>query len=92
MTRPRSLHTLAALASLALAPAVRAAEVTRVLTAADPDNPFDLDITLSYRHGVDKGKITREALDPGSGQVIDATELRYTRTSDVPTARIVVDG
>jgi hypothetical protein len=90
MTRTRSLHTLAALASLALAPTARAAEVTRVLSAADPDNPFDLDITLSYRHGVDRGKITREALDPGTGQVIDATELRYTRTSDVPAARIAV--
>ncbi|HEY6104462.1 MAG TPA: hypothetical protein VIV59_00660 [Anaeromyxobacteraceae bacterium] len=90
MTRTRSLHTLAALALLTLAPAGRAAEVTRVASAADPDDPFDLDITLTYRHAVHRGKITREALDPATSQVIDATELRYTRTADLPTARVAV--
>jgi hypothetical protein len=90
MTRTRSLHTLAALALLTLAPAARAAEVTRVASSADPDDPFDIDITLTYRHAVDRGKITREALDPATSQTIDATELRYTRTADVPTARVAV--
>lgn len=90
MTRTRSLHTLAALASLALAPVAQAAEVTRVLSAAEPDDPFDLDITLSYRHSTSRGKITREVLDPGSGQVVDAAELSYTRTSDVPIARLAI--
>ncbi len=90
MTRTRSLHTLAALTLLTLAPAARAAEVTRVASSADPDDPFDIDITLTYRHAVDRGKITREALDPATSQLIDATELRYTRTADLPTARVAV--
>ncbi|HYQ80278.1 MAG TPA: hypothetical protein VEP68_02190 [Anaeromyxobacteraceae bacterium] len=90
MTRTRSLHTLVALASLALAPASRAAEVTRVLSAAEPDDPFDLDITLSWRHTTSHGKISKEALDPSTGQVVDATELGYTRTADVPIARLAV--
>ncbi len=99
MTRTRSLHTLAALALLTLAPAARAAEVTRVLSAADPDKPFNLDITLTYRHAADRGKITRElcsTYDPATGtcgpggSLIDATELSYTRTIDVPVARLAV--
>ncbi len=90
MTRTRRLHTLVALASLAVAPASRAAEITRVLSAADPDNPFDIDIALTYRHATSKAKITREALDPASGQVVDANELAYTRTVDLPVARLAV--
>ena len=88
MSRIRSLHTLAALALLAVAPAVRAAEVTRVLSAADPDNPFDVDISLGYRHGAYRGQINRETWDPSTGKTIDATELRYTRTVDTPMARL----
>lgn len=88
MSRIRSLHTLAALALLAVAPAVRAAEVTRVLSAADPDNPFDVDISLGYRHGAFRGQINRETWDPSTGKTIDATELRYTRTVDTPMARL----
>ncbi|HET6922622.1 MAG TPA: hypothetical protein VFI16_05690, partial [Anaeromyxobacteraceae bacterium] len=99
MTRTRSLHALAALALLALAPAALAAEVTRVLSAADPDDPFDLDITLTYRHATSRGKITRElcsTYDPANGtcgpggSIIDADELSYSRTVDLPVARLSV--
>ncbi|HEU4382392.1 MAG TPA: hypothetical protein VFR85_02720, partial [Anaeromyxobacteraceae bacterium] len=99
MTRTRHLHLLAVLASLAQAPASRAAEITRVLSAADPDDPFDLDIQLGYRHVTSRGKITRElcsTYDPATGTcgpggtIIDATELSYTRTLDLPVARLAI--
>lgn len=90
MTRTRSLHTLAALALLTAAPAVQAAEVTRVASSGDPDHPFEVDITLEYRHGAYRGKITRETWDPGTKQPIDADELRYTRTVDTPIARVAI--
>ncbi|HZY05930.1 MAG TPA: hypothetical protein VFF02_20755 [Anaeromyxobacteraceae bacterium] len=99
MTRTRSLHTLVALALLVPAPTTLAAEVTRVLSAAEPDDPFDLDVTLTWRHTTSRGKITRElcsTYDPTTGtcgpggSIIDATELGYTRTADVPVARLAV--
>ncbi len=88
MSRIRSLHTLAAVALLAVAPAVEAAEVTRVLSAADEDHPFDVDVSLVYRHGAYRGQVKRETWDPGTGKPIDASELRYTRTVDMPSARL----
>jgi len=94
MTRTRSLHTLAALAALALAPAARGAEITRVASAADPDDPFDLDITVVYRHATQNGKITRESCDTlpctPTSKIIDSAELRFTRTADLPTARVAI--
>lgn len=89
MRRIVGLHTFAAGALLALSATTWAAEVTRVASSADLDNPFDLDLTLGYRHAVHRGKITREAIGT-SGAVEDVTELRFTQTSDLPTARLAV--
>ncbi len=90
MTRTRSLHTLAALALLTASFAARAAEVTRVASSGDADSPFEADVTLSYRHGSYRGKITRETWDPGTSRPIDFAELRYTRTVDTPMARLAI--
>jgi hypothetical protein len=53
----------------------RAAEVTRVATAAEIDNPFDLDLSVGFARTQRRATITREQLQ--NGEIVDVPELRY---------------
>jgi hypothetical protein len=80
---------------LALAGPAAAAEVSRVASAAEPGDPFDLDVTIRWDRVQQRGKITRERATPVSGTepfgaVVDADELRYTRVKNQIVSRIAV--
>ena len=65
------------LAATALAPApARAAEITRVASSFDKDNPFDLDLWVGFERTQRRGKITRERHQ--ESHIADVLELRYT--------------
>src|SRR5689334_19379246 len=84
------LATCAALA----APCARAADVTRVASSAEPDNPFDLDLTVRYERTQRKAKITREfadrTADGGLGAVRDENELWYEQVTSRVVPRLAV--
>lgn len=68
---------LVCLAGAALSPApARAAEITRVASSFDKDNPFDLDLWVGFERTQRRGKITRERHQ--DGHIADVLELRYT--------------
>jgi hypothetical protein len=58
-----------------------AADITRIATAFEEDNPFDLFIDVGFSHTQDRAKILREQLPvaPG-GTRVDAAELWYKRS------------
>jgi hypothetical protein len=82
------LSVVAVSAALALAGPARAAEVTRVATAADPDNPIDVDFSIRWDRLQKEALISRE-WDVG-GAVDDVPQLRYTRKSNAIVPRIAV--
>jgi hypothetical protein len=90
MWRPCSLRTLTALAVLSAAAPAAAAELTRVASAADPDRPFSLDLTVRFDRTQRRATITREGLVAASGTVQDLVELRYEQTSNLVVPRIAV--
>jgi len=76
------------------APASRAAEVTRVVSALDPDNPFDFNLTISYLHQQKSAFIKRESV--ASHTATDGTQifsnqllkdLQYAQTRDILNLR-----
>ncbi|HET6283435.1 MAG TPA: hypothetical protein VFH73_20930, partial [Polyangia bacterium] len=72
-----------ALGALALAGPAQAAEVTRVVSALDDDNRFDLNLTLSWQHEAKSAFIKREsqsAVSPGTELIKD---LKYQQTRDL---------
>jgi hypothetical protein len=78
-------------AALTLWPALgRAAEVTRVVSALDDDDSFDLNLTASWLHEAKSALIKRESeLPPASG--IDVLrDLKYAETRDVLNLRVDV--
>jgi hypothetical protein len=76
------------------APSARAADVTRVASSAEPDNPFDLDVTVRYERTQRKAKITREfadrTADGGLGAVRDENELWYEQVTNRVVPRLAV--
>jgi hypothetical protein len=70
---------------LALAPAARAAEVTRVVSALDDDNAFDFNITAAWLHEAKSAFIKRESADNNGALVKD---LQYGQTRDVLDMRL----
>ncbi len=89
MGRPYSLRTLTACALLLLAGGAEAAEITRVASAAEPDNPFDLDLSVRWERTLRRAKITREGAD-SDGNIADFTELRYEQVTNQIIPRIAV--
>ncbi len=89
MGRPFSLRTLTACALLLLGPGAEAAEITRVLSAADTGNPFDLDFSVRWERTLRRAKITREGPD-SSGMIADFTEMRYEQITNQIIPRIAV--
>lgn len=89
MGRPFSLRTLTACGLLLLAGGAEAAEITRVASSAEPDNPFDLDFSIRWERTLRRAKITREAAD-AAGTVADFTELRYEQVTNQIIPRLAV--
>jgi len=85
--------TKTALATVALGCLVPAsadaAWPTRVLTAAEDDNVFDVDVGLSFDYNKKTGKITREWVQVHEGELraLDVKELEYAQTRQ----RLLVD-
>jgi hypothetical protein len=63
------------------APAARAAEVTRVVTALDQDDTFDFNLTAAWFHDSRSAAINREFQD-ASGTQLDR-DLKYSQTTDL---------
>jgi hypothetical protein len=57
--------------------AASAAEITRIASSFDDDDPFDLFIDVSFARTQNRSKIVREQLAPGGGGRTDANELWY---------------
>ncbi|MGC4115411.1 MAG: hypothetical protein QM765_12570 [Myxococcales bacterium] len=68
------LVCLAAASALWPMPA-RAAEITRVASSFDKDNPFDLDLWVGFERTQRRAKIVRERHQ--EGHIADVLELRY---------------
>lgn len=58
-----------------LASASQAAEITRVASSFEPNDPFGMFIDVAFEHTRQRGKIVRESYQGGDS--IDVTELRY---------------
>jgi hypothetical protein len=95
MPRPASLRAISAAALLALALPTAAAEVTRVASSGDEDNPFDLDFTVRMGLIRDKATISREyAFEPSTGAplatVEERPELAYSRFTAAIEPRLAI--
>jgi hypothetical protein len=82
------------IAALALVPAAsRAAEVTRIATAAEADIPFQLDLSIRWERTQKSAVITREKAGAATathpfGTVQDVPELALTEITNVVTPRL----
>jgi len=91
MGRLSAVVTAASL--LALATPTRAAELTHVATAAEPNTAFSLDLSLRWERTQKKATITREqatAVSPTEpfGAVDDVPELTYSEITNVIIPRV----
>jgi hypothetical protein len=86
--RARSWLLLCGLLVTAVASPARAAEMTRVASSFDVDNPFDLDLWVGFERTQERGKITREWHQNGSIQ--DVLELRYTKITQSLPIRLAI--
>ncbi len=85
--------TACTIVAVAVAGPARAAEVTHVATAAEPDKPVDVDLSIRFDRQQKRVRITREMPDPGSsafGSVIDQTMLRYTEVTNAIVPRVAI--
>lgn len=64
----------------------RAAEVTRVVSALDPDNSFDFNLTATWLHDARSAAVNREYENGGNAIQVDR-DLKYARTTDVLNLR-----
>ncbi len=82
-----SRHILSALAlsfSLAFPRAALGAEITRVATAFEAKNPFDVNLDVGFSRTWRQGNIVRES-HPPSGGIADVLELHYSEmTNQLP--------
>ena len=75
-----------------------AAELTRVASSGEPDNPFDLDFSLRWDRTQHRANISREyaeASSPGDpaspfATVKELQQLRYTQTANLVVPRLAV--
>jgi len=91
----RLVGVVTAISLLVCALPAGAAEVTRVASSGDPDNPFDIDFSLRWERLQKRGRITREVLGApaaGSplGRVVDRTELRLSDVQNLVIARVAI--
>jgi hypothetical protein len=79
----KSWAVLGALTLLGVsARSVRAAEVTRVVTALDEDDTFDFNLTAAWLHDARSAAINREYQGTGTGLQVDR-DLKYAQTTDL---------
>ncbi|HCF61361.1 MAG TPA: hypothetical protein DFS52_25615 [Myxococcales bacterium] len=91
-----SLHSHARLSLLAAGLAVAlsvpaqvgAAELTRVASSFDLDNPFDLDLELGYARTQKRAKITRERHQ--DGRIANVIEMRYHQVTQEMPMRLAI--
>jgi hypothetical protein len=88
------LRVLTALTVLSLAAPVPAAEVTRIASSGETDNPFDIDFQVRWERLQERGRISREVRDstrnPPYGSIEELTELRYRRVRNAMVPRVAV--
>jgi hypothetical protein len=92
MGRPR-LRAITACAVLALAGSARAAELTRLASAMESDNPFDLYLSVRWDRLQERARITQEHVDLTSGpfgSVQELTALRYQRVTNALVPRVAI--
>ncbi|MBI5549368.1 MAG: hypothetical protein HY901_36240 [Deltaproteobacteria bacterium] len=65
-----------------------AAELTRVASSFDKENPFDLDFSVGFERVQRRGKITRERHQ--DGHIADVLELRYTSITQSMPMRLAI--
>jgi hypothetical protein len=94
MGRPH-LRVVTACTALAAAAPAPAADITRVVTAAEPNNAFNLDFSVRWDRVQKRVRITREepvaatAAQP-YGAIEELVALRYTRVTNAIVPRIAV--
>jgi hypothetical protein len=81
----RILVVVPVLGALALAPAARAAEVTRVVSALDDENAFDFNVTVAWLHEAKSAFIKRESAEQNGALVKD---LQFFETRDILNLRM----
>ncbi len=90
----RALGVVTAISLACVALPAGAAELTRVASSGDPDNPFDLDLSVRWDRVQKRGRVTREqVVDQGAGlpaQTVNRTELRLNDLSNVLVGRVAV--
>lgn len=89
MGSSRKICCVLASALVLLAPlAASAAEVTRVASSFDEEDPFDLDLLVGFRRTQHRGKITRERHQ--DNRIADVVELRYTQIQQAMPVSIAI--
>jgi hypothetical protein len=94
----RLIAVFTAIILLVPAAPTAAAELTRVASSGEPDNPFDLDFSLRWERTQRRAAITREYADlssPGDpaypfATVKELQQLRYTETANLVIPRLAV--
>ena len=89
------LRVLTACMVVAVGAPAGAAEVTQVLTAAEPNKPFSLDFSVRWDRTQKRVRITREAANPPTadspnGSIEEQTALRYTRVTNAIVPRLAI--
>ena len=76
------------LASMLVAGAARAAEVTRVVTALDQNDAFDFNLTATWFHDARSALINREQENANTTKAIEVVrDLKYAQTTDTVDLR-----
>jgi hypothetical protein len=78
---------LGVFACAVLAGPAGAAEITRVASSAEPDDPFDIDFSIRWDRTQERATITREGVSASSGV---GDELRYVRTRNALVPRVAI--
>jgi len=92
----RLIAVITAFTLLIPAAPAAAAELTRVASSGDKDNPFDLDLSVRWERSQRRATITREFVDPAGGAadpfatVKELDQLRFSETTNVLVPRLAV--
>src|SRR4051794_40215551 len=70
--------------------AASAADITRIASSFDEDDPFDLFIDVGFERTQNREKITREQLDPTDGSLTDVSELWHKAVDSRLNMRLAI--
>ena len=79
----RLIAVFTAITLLAPAAPAAAAELARVASSGDPDNPFDLDLSVTWVRTDRRASITREYAEGSAGPFATVKELEQLRYSQI---------